>query len=75
MTEHSIIILNPLPFMIESYMKKKVLDGKYSSGKLKYILKYGLPKVILISFEKEDLQNSFINDYNGKFSTTNWPMN
>jgi hypothetical protein len=67
MTEHSIIILNPLPFMIESYMKKKVLDGKYSSGKMKYILKYGLPKLILISFEKEDLQNSFINDYNGKF--------
>ena len=67
MTEHSIIIQNPLPFMIESYMKKKVLDGKYSSGKMKYILKYGLPKLILISFEKEDLQNSFINDYNGKF--------
>ena len=67
MTEYSIIIQNPLPFMIESYMKKNVLEGKYSSGKMKIILKYDLPKMILISFEKEDLQNSYINDYNGKF--------
>ena len=67
MTENSVLIQNPLPFMIESYMKKKVLDGKYSSGKMKEILKYDLPNKILISFEKEDLSNSFINDFNGKF--------
>ena len=67
MTENSVLIQNPLPFMIESYMKKKVLDGKYSSAKMKEILKDDLPNKLLISFEKEDLSNSFINDFNGKF--------
>ena len=67
MISNSILIQNPLPFMVESYMKKKVLDGKYSSGKINYILKYDLPYIIILSFNNDDLSNSFINDYNGKF--------
>ena len=67
MTTNSILIQNPLPFMIESYMKKKVLEGKYSLGKIQFILKDGLPNKILISFEKEDLCDSFIKDFNHKF--------
>jgi len=53
--------------MVESYMKKKVLEGKYSSGKINYILKYDLPYKIILSFNNDDLSNSFINDYNAKF--------
>ena len=64
---NSVLIENPLPFMIESYMKKNALKGKYSSGKIQYFLKDDLPNKILISFESENLLDSFINDYNGKF--------
>ena len=67
MTNNYILIQNPLPFMIESFMKKKVLKGKYLSGKIQYILKDDLPNKILISFEKEDLCKSFINDFNEKY--------
>ena len=67
MAINSVLIHNPLPFMIESFMKKNVLKGKYSSGKMQYILKDDLPNKILISFKKEDLCQSFINDYNGKY--------
>ena len=67
MAINSVLIHNPLPFMIESFMKKNILKGKYSSGKMQYILKDDLPNKILISFEKEDLCESFINDYNGKY--------
>ena len=67
MATNSILITNPLPFMIESFMKKSVLKGKYSSGKIHYILKDDLPNKILISFESENLVESFINDYNEKF--------
>ena len=67
MITNSILIQNPLPFMIESYMKKKVLEGKYSSGKMNIILKDDLPNKILIFFEKEDLCESFLKAFNGKF--------
>ena len=67
MTTNSILITYPLPFMIESFMKKSVLKGKYSSGKIHYILKDDLPNKILISFESENLVESFVNDYNEKF--------
>ena len=52
--------------MLEPYMKKKVLLGKYSSGKLYPILLDGFLNKLIISFEKEELVESFINDYNGK---------
>ena len=67
MAINSVLIHNPLPFMIESFMKKNILKGKYSSGKMQYILKDDLSNKIIISFEKEDLCESFINDYNGKY--------
>ena len=67
MTSCSILIKNPLPFMTESYIKKKALKGKYSSTKVKSFLKDGIQDKILLLFDKEELTNSFINDYNGKF--------
>ena len=67
MAQNSLIILNPLPFMLEPYMKKKVLTGKYSSGKITPILLDDLLNRLIISFDKEELANSFINDYNGKY--------
>ena len=66
MSQNFLIIQNPLPFMLEPYMKKEVLTGKYSSGKLSPILLDDLLNKLIISFEKEDLIDSFINDYNGK---------
>ena len=67
MAQNSIIIQNPLPFMLEPYMKKKVLTGKYSSGKLNPILLDDFLNKLIISFDKEELVESFINEYNGKF--------
>ena len=67
MAQNSIIIQNPLPFMLESFMKKKVLKGKYASGKIKQILLDDFLNKLIISFEEEELANSFINDYNGKY--------
>ena len=67
MAQNSLIILNPLPFMLEPYMKKKVLTGKYSSGKIKPILLDDFLNKLMISFDKEELVDSFISDYNGKF--------
>lgn len=70
MTSNSVLIHNPLPFMTEKIMKKKFLEGKYSSGKISKIttsLKNGLPYKILISFDKEELCDSFITNYNEKF--------
>jgi len=67
MAQNSLIIQNPLPFMLEPYMKKKVLTGKYSSGKLNPILLDDFLNKLIISFDKEELADSFINDYNGKY--------
>ena len=61
MAQNSIIIQNPLPFMLEPYMKKKVLTGKYSSGKLSPILLDDFLSKLIISFDKEELVESFIN--------------
>ena len=67
MAQNSIIIQNPPPFLLEPYMKKKVLTGKYSSGQVYPILLDDFMNKLIISFDKEELANSFINDYNGKF--------
>ena len=67
MALNSVLIQNPLPFMVETILKKKFLEGKYSSGKVTTYLKNGLPNKILISFDKEELCDSFIAEYNGKF--------
>ena len=62
MAQNSLIIQNPLPFMLEPYMKKKVLTGKYSSGKLNPILLDDFLNKLIISFDKEELVESFINE-------------
>ena len=67
MTSNLVLIKNALPFMTESYLKKKVLEGKYASGKEYMILKDGIVTKILISFDKEELCNSFIGDFNGNY--------
>ena len=67
MNTNAIIIQNPLCFMNETFMEKKVLVEKYSSGKVNILLKYDLPNKIIIIFESDELSNSFINDYNDKF--------
>ena len=72
MAQNSVIIQNPLPYMLEPYMKKNVLVKKYSSGKLSPILLDDFLNKLIISFEKEELVDSFINDYNGKYFNDNF---
>ena len=72
MAQNSLIIQNPLPFMLEPYMKKNVLTGKYCSGKLSPILLDDFLNKLIISFEKGELIDSFINDYNGKYFNDNF---
>ena len=67
MAQNSLIIENPLPFMIESLMKKKVLIGKYSTGKINQIFLNDFLNKLIITFDKEELTDSFIIDYNGKY--------
>ena len=67
MAQNSLIIENPLPFMIESFMKKKVLIGKYSTGKINQIFLNDFLNRLIITFDKEELTDSFIIDYNGKY--------
>lgn len=67
MSKSAILIQNPLPFMNESFMKKNISKGKYSLGKIQCLLKDDLPNKILIIFDKEDLCESFINEYKGKY--------
>ena len=71
MAKNLIIIQNPLPFMLEPIMKKKVLTGKYSKGKIHPILLDDFLNKLIISFDDEELSNSFINEYNGKYFNEN----
>lgn len=71
MAQNLIIIQNPLPFMLEPIMKKKVLTGKYSKGKIHPILLDDFLNKLIISFDDEELSNSFINEYNGKYFNDN----
>ena len=71
MAQNSLIIENPLPFMIESFMKKKVLIGKYSTGKINQIFLNDFLNKLIITFDKEELTNSFMSDYNGKYFNDN----
>ena len=71
MAKNLIIIQNPLPFMLEPIIKKKVLTGKYSKGKIHPILLDDFLNKLIISFDDEELSNSFINEYNGKYFNEN----
>ena len=66
MSNEYILIKNPLPFMNEKYIKSK-LGNKYSSAKPNIILKNDLPHLIFISFDKKEISDSFLNEYNNKY--------
>ena len=61
-----IILSNPLIFMTEDYLKKKLLKDKYSQGKASLITKNDIPIKILIKFPENSLTEQFILDYNEK---------
>ena len=61
------IIQNPLTFMHENYMKNKVLINEYEKTKINIVLKNQLPYKIFLTFDSEQLCQSFIDKYNQKF--------
>ena len=67
MSKNIAVIQNPLAFMSESYMKKKVLLNEYEKTKIIIVLKNELPYKIFLTFESDDLCKSFIDKYNQKF--------
>ena len=67
MNEKVAIIQNPLAFMVENYMKNKVLLNEYANTKVYLVLKNQLPYKIFLTFESNDLCKSFIEKYNQKF--------
>ena len=77
MSKNIAIIQNPLPFMVENYMKNKVLLDDYANTKLNIVLKNELPHKIFLTFESDDLCKSFIDKYNQKFfeETVDYKLN
>ena len=67
MSKNVAIIQNPLTFMVENYMKNKVLQNEFSNTKLYLVLKNELPYKIFLTFESDELCKSFIDKYNQKF--------
>ena len=67
MSKNIAIIQNPLAFMVEQYMKNKVLLNEYSKTKIFVVLKDELPHKIFLTFESDDLCKSFIDKFNDKF--------
>ena len=67
MSKNIAIIQNPLAFMVESYMKSKVLLNEYAKTKITIVLKNELPHKIFLTFDSDDLCKSFIDKYNQKF--------
>ena len=67
MSKNIAIIQNPLAFMVENYMKNKVLLNEYANTKLFIVLKDELPHKIFLTFESDDLCKSFIDKFNDKF--------
>ncbi len=67
MSKNVAIIQNPLAFMVENYMKNKVLLNEYENTKVYLVLKNELPHKIFLTFESDDLCKSFIEKYNQKF--------
>lgn len=66
MSNEYILIKNPLPFMNEKYIKSK-LENKFSNIKTKVLLKNELPYSILICFDKKEVADSFMKEYNDKY--------
>ena len=77
MSKNIAIIQNPLPFMVENYMKNKVLLDDYANTKLNIVLKNELPHKIFLTFDSDELCKSFIDKYNQKFfeETVDYKLN
>ena len=67
MSKNFAVIQNPLAFMNEKYMKNKVLLNEYDKTKINIVLKNELPHKIFLTFDSENLCQSFIEKYNQKF--------
>ena len=67
MSKNFAVIQNALAFMVENYMKKKVLLNEYSNTKVFVVLKDELPHKIFLTFQSDDLCKSFIDKFNDKF--------
>ena len=67
MSKNVAVIQNPIAFMVESYMKEKVLINEFSETKLYEVLKNELPFKIFLTFASDELCKSFIDKYNKKF--------
>jgi len=64
MSKNIAIIENPLPFMVENYIKKKALQSEFSSTKVYMISKDELPHKIFLAFASDELCSKFIQKYN-----------
>jgi len=64
MSKNIAIIENPLPFMVENYIKKKALQSEFSSTKVYMISKDELPHKIFLTFASDELCSKFIQKYN-----------
>ena len=63
MSKNIAIIENPLPFMVENYIKKKALQSEFSSTKVYMISKDELPHKIFLTFASDELCSKFIQKY------------
>ena len=77
MSKNIAVIQNPLTFMVDNYMKNKVLLNEYEKTKIVSVLKNELPYKIFLTFESDDLCKSFIDKYNQKFfeETVDYKLN
>ena len=64
MSKNIAIIENPLPFMVENYIKKKALQNEFASTKVYMINKDELPHKIFLTFATDELCSQFIQKYN-----------
>ena len=60
MSKNVAIIQNPLSFMVENYMKNKVLINEFENTKVYLVLKNELPFKIFLTFNSDELCKSFI---------------
>ena len=67
MSNNVAMIQNPLAFMVENYMKEKVLINEFSETKVFEVLKNELPYKIFLTFTSDELCKSFVDKYNKKF--------
>ena len=71
--ENTLIIENPLIFMNNKYIKKKVLIDEFKTGEQKIFFNYDIPISILITFkDNPSLIEKFISKYNDSFFEENY---